>query len=209
MPAPLVSQPLEEQARRIAQALHDEVGQLLTAAYISLSNACAEVPPAAQGQLAGVRQHLEAIEEQLRHLAHELRPRILDDIGLVPAIEFLADGVQKRRHVAVTVDATVERRLSALVETTVYRFVQEALNNAGRHAHASRIVIGVGNTRRLLRCTIQDDGVGFDPAMLAQPHHGLGLTGIRDRIDMLGGTLEIDSTPGHGTRLTIIIPFEG
>jgi signal transduction histidine kinase len=200
---------LEQQARRVAQALHDEVGQVLMSAHLALDRARATLPPAARDQLDDVKRSLDGVEDELRRVAHELRPRILDDIGLVAAIEFLAEGVQKRRRVAVSVDANIQRRLPQIVETSVYRLVQEALNNAGKHARASRIAIGLGVTRRLLRCTIQDDGVGFATSLT--PHddnHGLGLAGMHDRVETLGGSLEIDSTPGGGTRVTIVVPID-
>jgi signal transduction histidine kinase len=200
---------LEQQTRRIAQALHDDVGQVLTSAHLALDRARATLPAAARDQLDDVERNLDNIENELRRVAHELRPRILDDIGLVAAIEFVAEGVQRRRRVAVSVDAKLQRRLPQIVETSVYRLVQEALNNAGKHARASRIAIGLGVTGRLLRCTIHDDGVGF-PTSLTSPedNRGLGLAGMHDRVETLGGSLEIDSTPGGGTRVTIVVPIE-
>jgi signal transduction histidine kinase len=200
---------LEQQARRIAQALHDDVGQVLTSAHLALDRARVTLPAAARDQLDDVERNLDNIENELRRVAHELRPRILDDIGLVAAIEFLAEGVEKRRRVAVSVDAKLQRRLPQIVETSVYRLVQEALNNAGKHARASRIAIGLGVTRRLLRCTIHDDGVGFSTSLTPpDDNRGLGLAGMRDRVETLGGSLEIDSTPGGGTRVTIVVPID-
>jgi signal transduction histidine kinase len=202
-------QDLEQQARRIAQALHDDVGQVLTSAHLALDRARAQLPAAALAQLDDVERNLNDIENELRRVAHELRPRILDDIGLVAAIEFIAEGVQRRRGVAVSVDANLQRRLPQIVETSVYRLVQEALNNAGKHARASRIAIGLGVTGRLLRCTIHDDGVGFAASLTSHDdNRGLGLAGMRDRVETLGGSLEIDSTPGGGTRVTIVVPID-
>ena len=200
----------EQQTRRIAQALHDEAGQLLTSAHIALDELALRLPTDARDQLNVVKQHLDRVEDQLRRLAHELRPRILDDIGLIPALEFLAEGVGKRWRVNVSIDAAVGRRLAATVETAVYRLVQEALNNATKHARPSRIAIALTDTAQALRCTIEDDGVGFDSSHVASPFdtQGLGLAGIRDHVEMMGGTLEIESAPRHGTRLTIVIPLE-
>jgi two-component system sensor histidine kinase UhpB len=200
---------LDRQARRIANALHDEAGQLLTAAYISLNEISQELPPAARERLGEVRDHLDRIERQLRSLAHELRPRILDDLGLVAAIEFLAEGVARRRHIVVTTDASVHGRLPAVVETTVYRIVHEALNNASRHGRPRRIGVALNRCVRALHSRIDDDGIGFDMTALDDRggERGFGLLGMRDQIELLGGTFDIDSAPGCGTRLTMTIPL--
>ncbi len=112
-----LSENLELQAKWIAQTLHDEAGQLLTSAHIALAEAIRDLPPPARERLQEVKKHLDGIEEQLRRFAHELRPRILDDLGLVPALEFLAAGVEKRQGISIAVEATLKRRLPAAVET--------------------------------------------------------------------------------------------
>jgi two-component system NarL family sensor kinase len=152
---------LDRQAKRIAHALHDEAGQLLTAAYNSLSEAGRELPPAAAARLGEVRDYLDQLERQLRCLAHELRPRILDDLGLVAALAFLADAVTRRRRLAVSSEGSLHGRLPAVIETTVYRVVHEALNNASRHAQASRIAVVLEHCAGALHCRIDDDGVGL------------------------------------------------
>jgi signal transduction histidine kinase len=200
---------LDRQAKRIAHALHDEAGQLLTAAYNSLSEASRELPPAAAARLGEVRECLDQLERQLRCLAHELRPRILDDLGLVAALAFLADAVTRRRRIAVSSEGSLHGRLPAVVETTVYRVVHEALNNASRHAQASRIDVVLEHCAGALHCRIDDDGVGFDMSALEQRtgERGFGLAGMREQIELLGGTFRVDSAPGHGTRLTMTIPL--
>lgn len=206
----LLNASLERQAGRIAQALHDEAGQLLTSAHIALSEIGEDMPPAGRPRIEQVRAHLDMIEAQLRRLAHEIRPRVLDDVGLVAALAFLADGVEQRWRITVTINATLRQRLPRQIETTVYRIMQEAVNNASRHAHASRIGITLEDSTRTIRCVIEDDGTGFEPAShdVTVAERGLGLTGIRDQLDVLGGTLQIASVSGHGTRLTIVIPLE-
>jgi len=200
---------LERQAKRIAQALHDEAAQLLAAAHIALAEAAGGLPTSARERLQAVGSNLDGIEEQLRRLAHELRPRILDDLGLVPAVRFLADGFGKRHAIAVSVDAMLIR-LPSVIETTVYRVVQEALTNVARHSRARHVGIGLYQVRRVFYCTVRDDGVGFGPSeILAEVgEQGFGLAGARDQITALGGTMEIRSAPGAGTELTIIIPLE-
>ena len=201
---------LEEQAKAIAQSLHDEAGQLLTSAHIALVEAAREMPQAVCDRLHQVRRHLDGIEEQMRRIAHELRPPILDNIRLIPALSFLAEGVERRWGVSVVVQGELTEPLPHHVESAVYRLVQEALTNVTRHARASRVTIRVATNPNSLRCTIDDDGVGFDPAEVPQAaaRPGMGLRGVRDRIEALGGALEISSLPGRGTTLLIVIPLE-
>jgi two-component system, NarL family, sensor histidine kinase NreB len=201
---------LERQAKGIAQALHDEAGQLLTSAYIALANAKQELPPSSHDHLQVVKTRLDGIEEQLRRIAHELRPRILDDLGLVPALQFLADGITQRSGIAVSLESTLTSRLPALIETTIYRVAQEAFSNVRRHASADRVTIHLVHQFRQLRCMIVDNGVGFDThaTLIASQHDGMGLVSIRDRVEALGGTLDVRSAFGGGTQLIVTIPLE-
>lgn len=200
---------LEHEATRIAAVLHDEAGQFLTAAHTTLAGVARTLEPAARERLEEVRHHLDQVEDQLRRLSHELRPRILQDLGLVEAVRFLADGVSGRTGVAIEVDASLDRPCQPLVATAVYRMIQEALTNMTRHARASRAFIVLRQETAGVSCTIRDDGVGFDAA--ADPGgsgRGLGLVGIRDRLESLGATLTISTAPGAGTELRTVIPLE-
>lgn len=201
---------LEEQTRRIAHALHDESGQLLAAVHISLEELCGKLPPSARKDLQKIKQQMDEIEDQLRHFSHELRPTILDDLGLLAALESLAQGASKRSGMSVQVECSNERRLPAPVEIALYRIVQEALTNAARHARASRVQVRIQPEDGRARCRIKDDGVGFDVAsvMNKKGGRGLGLVGIRARLDALGGTFSIRSNPGRGTELQLSIPYE-
>jgi PAS domain S-box-containing protein len=205
-----LNQSLEQQARQIAEALHDEAGQMLISAYIALEHAKRDLSPPAREHLQTIEEHLNGIEEQLRRVAHELRPRILEDMGLVPALRFLADGVSQRSGMAVHVESTLVTSLSPLLEATIYRFAQEMLSNARRHASASHVIICLDHLDRRLRCTVTDDGVGFDaaavPATAEEP--GMGLPSIRARIAVLGGTFRMESAPGRGTKVIASIPVE-
>lgn len=205
-----LNEALERQAREMSQALHDEAGQLLTSAYLALAHAKRELPRSATKHLDLVKLHLDGIEEQLRRLAHELRPRILDDLGLVPALKFLADGIAQRSGLSVRIESSVASRLPALIETTIYRIAQEALANARRHASADHVTLHLVRERRQLRCTVLDNGVGFEPSAArgGSRNEGTGLTSMHDRVEALGGTLKIRSAPGRGTQLTAIIPME-
>jgi len=201
---------LERQAQSIAQALHDESGQMLTAAHLALCDISPDVSDAARKRLDEVRKYLDSIEEQLRRIAHEIRPRLLEEIGLVAALEFLAASVEKRRGLVVTVDAGPLRKLAPTIETTIYRVVQEALNNVTRHAQAACARIQVRRMTNALHCLIQDDGIGFDvDAVLSRRGDtGMGLIGMRERLGILGGRVDVRSAPGRGTDVEVVIPLE-
>lgn len=197
---------LEQEARRIAHALHDEAGQLLVSVHLALAEFGRDVDPEQLAGLQNIQRLLDQVEQQLRQLSHELRPTVLDDLGWLPAIQFLAEGVSKRTQIPVQVHSSVEDRLPPQVETAVYRTVQEALTNATRHSRAARVDIEVDQVDGMLRLLISDDGVGFETGT---GRGGLGLTGMRERADAVGGRLEILSAPGAGTKITLWLPIGG
>jgi len=201
---------LEEEAQRIAHALHDEAAQLLATVHVALASVSGDVSLPAQRRLEEIRGLLDQVESDLRRLSHELRPTMLDDLGLVPALEFLAEGVAKRTGVVVEVTGSTQGRLPSRVETTLYRIVQEALTNAARHGHAAHVEVRLCREPQAIGCCVADDGVGFDAAAVLAPggRHGLGLAGIRERLDPIGGNLEVTSAPGAGTRLSVTVPLE-
>jgi signal transduction histidine kinase len=205
-----LNQRLEEEARRIAHALHDEAGQLLASVHLALAGLAAELAPPERDRLAQVHALVEQVEAQLRRLSHELRPIILDDWGLIPAIEFLAEGVSKRTGVSVVVTGSTGGRLPTQVETALYRTVQEGLTNVTKHAQASRAEVHVQRHPETIVCLIRDNGRGFETSDRPAGTHrqGLGLVGISERIAALGGTLSIASRPGTGTTLEIAIPLK-
>ena len=202
---------LEQEVKRIAHAVHDEAGQLLVAVHLALADLERDLPASLHNRMGRVKELLDQIDEQLRRISHELRPTILDDLGLVPAIQFLADGVSKRANQAIFVHASLKERLPATVETALYRVVQEALTNAAKHSHARNIHIQLDRSGAQVRCAIHDDGTGFDvPAILARKAQGgLGLLGMQERLSAMGGTLHIQSAPSQGTSLLIHVPLEG
>ncbi|MGH9534232.1 MAG: ATP-binding protein [Terriglobales bacterium] len=201
-----INEQLEAETRRLAHALHDEAGQLLAAVYIALDGAVGRLPAAQRPPFAGVRELLAGVEEQVRRLSHELRPTILDDLGLRPALEFLAEGVAQRYGISIAVTGTTGNRLPPALETALYRAVQEALNNVAKHAAASRVLIDLHRNTDKLECTVRDDGAGFDPAC-SDGRQGLGLAGMRERLHSVGGELVIHSAPGSGTELRISAPL--
>jgi signal transduction histidine kinase len=202
---------LEDEAKRIAHALHDQAGTILATAGLELDLAAHELPKGVRERLAGVRRLLDETGEQLRHLSHELRPTILDDLGLLPALEFLAEGVEHRTGVSVQVRGSGRERLPAPVETAIYRIVQEALNNAVLHGGAGLSVeVAVQRSADALRCLVVDDGMGFDvdAAGDAKERRGLGVLGMRERASSINGTLRIESSSGEGTTIEVCVPLD-
>lgn len=199
----------EEEARRIARELHDEASQLLASVHIAVDRLAAEAPTIDRSRVNEIKALLELTETEVRRIAHELRPTVLDDLGLTPALEILAENVSARTGTGVSIDAPLDRRLPALVETALYRIVQEALANATRHGRAAHVGVRVTSDDDRVRCVVADDGGGFVLADVAsRAERGLGLIGIEERLAPLGGKLEIDSAPGSGTRLIVTIPLE-
>jgi two-component system, NarL family, sensor histidine kinase NreB len=202
---------LELESARIAGVLHDEAGQFLTAAHITIADIARDVPPSVQARLQQVRQHLDQVEAQLRRLSHELHPGILDDLGLLDAITFIANSFARRTGILMAIDADLEQPCSRPVAVVVYRLVQEGLTNMGKHSRATSGTIVLKREGSLLRCSIRDDGVGFDPeeALAPDGNRGIGLKLIQDRLEAVSGELQIVSAPGHGTELRMTIPTEG
>jgi len=200
---------LEDQAKHIAYALHDEVTQVLATSHLRLAELATHVPAELQPRIADVRGLLDQIEERVRGLARDLRPTILDDLGLVPALKFLADSASKRWGLSINVAAFLNRRLPALVETVLYRVTQEALTNVGRHAGASQAQVWLTERDGVVVCSVRDDGVGFDAAVVAgNGLRGLGLAGIEERVAQLDGTIHISADQGRGTEIVVEIPLE-
>jgi two-component system, NarL family, sensor histidine kinase DegS len=205
-----LTEALEQEAKRIAHALHDEAGQLLASVHIALESVARDLP-AAQGQrVRGIQGLLDEIENQLRRLSHELRPTILDDLGLVPAVEFLSQGISARTGVPVEVEAGGVRRLPVHVEEVLYRVIQEALTNASKHARATCINVILQQEAREFTCRVRDDGIGFDlrAALAGNDERGFGLINMRERLKFVGGTCVITSSPNQGTEVLVTVPLE-
>jgi signal transduction histidine kinase len=199
---------LEEEIKRIAFAVHDEAGQVLVAVHLALAELARTSSPDQKQQLEHINLLLQQVETQLRQYSHELRPTVLDDLGLIPAIRLLAGAVSARTALPIHVSAELANRLAPATEIALYRIAQEALNNAAKHARASSISIEISEESNGLLCRIQDDGVGFDPKLAERPgpQRGLGLSSMKERLNAIGGTFEIDSIPGRGTRILLRVP---
>lgn len=202
---------LEEEARRIAHTLHAEAEQLLASVHMAVQAASQELPKPNQRRLAEVSALLDQVSDRLRSISHELRPPILDDLGLMPALRALAGGVSRRLAVPITVSGDTIGRLPPATEFAVYRIVQEALNNIARHSKATRASIELTRHLSHIKCRIRDNGIGFDveSARHADRPRGLGFLGMRERLDAIGGTLELKAAPGRGVTLVATIPQGG
>jgi signal transduction histidine kinase/integral membrane sensor domain MASE1 len=200
----------EAERRRLAHELHDEAGQLLASVHLALEAAVTGLPPQFQECFQPVRGHLDAIEAQLRRLSHELRPTILDDLGLLPALRFYVDAVAARTGLRIRVDSSIKERLPPAVETALYRIMQEGLTNITKHAAATHVRLQLWQDARLVHGCLQDDGTGFavDQVVSRTRPRGLGLLGIQERLEALGGTLQITSSSGQGTTLQIMLPAD-
>ncbi len=205
-----LNETLEEEIKRIAYSVHDEAGQLLVAVHLALANVAQELPQAQRAQITQIEDLLNEVEKHLRRYSHELRPTILDDLGWIPAIRFLAEGVSKRANLPIHIETKLTSRLPGAAETTLYRIVQEALTNAVKHAQAKNIWIRAWLKDKVLHCSIRDDGAGFDPhaVQASGSRKGLGLVAMRERLSAVGGTLWIESSQRRGTEILIRLPME-
>ena len=197
----------EQERRAISRELHDQVGQSLNALRVDLGNLAAITPPGNQEAhqfLSTARGLADESIKALRNMALLLRPSMLDDLGLVAAMGWQAREVSRRTGIRVDLIAhEVPEQLPEELKTSAYRVVQEALQNASRHAEAHKVRIAVQQERDRLSLTIQDDGKGFDTQLV----RGLGLLGMEERVKHLGGTFHIQSQIGEGTLLTISLPL--
>jgi signal transduction histidine kinase len=195
----------DEEAKRIARLLHEESGQLLAMVYIALDDFAKSLDD--KEPIGRIKELLDRVEEQLRDLSHELHPAMLDNLGLIPSLEFLGQQVAKRYGIEVATEAQLNHRPPPLVTLTLYRVAQEALNNVARHARASNVIIRILEDEELIQYSIQDNGTGFNSGS-AEKAQGLGLAEIRERVEAIGGNFQVFSAPGEGTKLFITVRQE-
>jgi signal transduction histidine kinase len=202
-----LNETLENEAKRIGQALHNEAGQLLASVHIALAELAPTLPAQAREKVREVVQLLRDSEDSLRDLSHELRPMVLENLGLLPALRFLAEKTARRNNLSIVVRGNNHERMPASIESAVYRSTQEALNNVVKHARARSVRIRVRCSSRGVSCIVQDDGVGLSKPLRREENTGLGLIGIRERMSALGGSFRIVSRPPRGTRLLLVVPL--
>jgi len=201
-----LNEDLEAKLKRIAHALHDEASQLLASVNIAVAEVASELPLEQRGRFDTIQSLLKQTETQIGKQTQELRPTELDNLGLVPALEFLAAQVTRCTGLRVYVAGDSSVRLPGAVETALYRIVQEAVTNAVKHAHAKSVRIELKHSPSKVACSVRDDGSGFDTRRRT---HGLGLIGIRERLNALGGSMHMDSKSRRGTTLLTDIPLGG
>jgi signal transduction histidine kinase len=209
----------EEGKRQLSRELHDEIGQSLALLQFEISHAQAIARRGASGAAGDgdLREHLSRARElaertvqTIRNISLLLRPALLDDLGLAPALQFQLEDFLRRSGIACDcAEEGVADDLPDHVKTCVYRVVQEALHNCEKHSRATRVSVSVRQSTDALVAEVLDNGAGFVYSEQEPPGNaGLGLLGMRERASMAGGSLAVDSAPGRGTRVTLRLPLE-
>jgi signal transduction histidine kinase len=202
-----VVQAQELERQRLARELHDETGQALTSIILGLKpleDALEDAP--SRAALSELREQVVRALQDVRRLAVELRPAVLDDFGLGPALERLTDAFAEQSGIRIAFHSALgEARLPTEMETALYRVVQESLTNIAKHANAQSVSVSVSRRASAIAAVIEDDGDGFDPRAVRK--EAIGLLGMRERLALLDGRLEIESRPGAGTTVVAEVPF--
>ena len=199
----------EAERAAIARELHDELGQVLTALRMDsawMADRLKQTDYEASLRAGAMRDLIDKNIEDVRGLAIRLRPGILDDLGLVDALEWLTTDFEKRTEITSVFEHESVPTLINTVSTAIYRITQEALTNVGRHAGADHVTVRFLKNNRHLTLAVFDDGQGFSMESLAQAE-GLGIVGMQERASLVGGTLKVTSAPGQGTRIDLTIPL--
>lgn len=200
----------EDERRRLARELHDGLGQNLTALkhrLAQLGDGLAPTQRALRDELDAAIALCSGALEDTRNLSRLLRPPMLDDLGLEPALHWLARSIEQAAGMAVVVEIEPLPVLDGELQTLLFRIAQEGLNNAAKHAAAGSVLLRLIARDRRLQLQVIDDGRGFDPGQVASAG-GSGLGSMRERVHLHGGQLELRSSPGHGTRLRATVPLD-
>ena len=199
----------DEERARVARELHDSTAQILTAVMLQLGAAARESTSSAlDARIAILRELAAEALEEVRSLSHTMHPRVLDDLGLVAALDWLARQTRTQSPLDVQVDATdFDPPIPAPLAAALYRVAQEALRNAARHADAKRVDLRLRRDGASAVLEIEDDGQGFDVALAEKRRPGMGLFSMRERIGLVGGRFSVHSTPERGTHVVAIVPL--
>jgi signal transduction histidine kinase len=198
----------ELERRRLARELHDETGQALTSILLGLRGLEDVKDEAAlRASVAEVRELVRSTLQDVRRLAVELRPKVLDDFGLVAALERLTESFAEQTGIRVEFVPNLQGsdRLPGEIETALYRIVQESLTNVVKHARAGNVSIVLTRKPVSVSVVVEDDGVGFEPGR--ETGDGIGLIGMRERVGLLGGRVVLESRPGAGTTFVAEVPL--
>ncbi len=200
----------EEERRRISRDLHDDINQRLAMLVVQAESLEATLPASAVGcskELRSIQDRLTELSDDVRHLAYQFHPSILDDLGLPVALQRLIDECAVRSNLAISLELIAPPKgIPQTVSTCLYRIAQECLANIMKHAHATQARVSLASTVDGITLTVQDDGVGFDTQQAVDNPRGLGLVSMAERVRLVHGTVTIDSTPQQGTRLSIHVP---
>ncbi|OZB91221.1 PAS domain-containing protein [Paenibacillus sp. XY044] len=192
----------EEERRKFSRELHDGIGQSLFSLLIQLDRAIAAPEPEKE-ELRGIREHVAGVIEEVRGLAWELRPSVLDDLGIVPAIRTYIENYASHYGIKVAFECNLRKRLDIQRETVIYRVIQEALTNIAKYADVSEAEVEIREQEEEVVARIRDQGAGFEPSL---PTQGVGRFSMAERARIAGGRLRIDSAPGSGTSVTLTLP---
>ncbi|MFH1909328.1 MAG: sensor histidine kinase [Chloroflexota bacterium] len=200
----------EDERARIARELHDETAQILSAFTLDLATLQSTLPghPDAKLLIERLQTHSRQMSQGLYHLVHDLRPAQLDDLGLVPTLNYLLERDFSPKGLNVSLEVQGEaRRLDPILETVFFRVAQEAVTNVARHAKTKKALIQLVYAPQQITLRVIDSGIGFDPTETFNPPRGWGLAGMRERVESVGGKLRIQSAPGKGTTIEVVVPF--
>jgi len=191
----------EEERRRIARELHDELGQSLAAVKLHLATLGEGLP---EGQRREILEIVDRAIDDTRSLAYSLRPPLLDDLGLLPSLRRLGEMVKTASGLEMHLNLEEGERLPRPVESLLFYFAQEAIRNVKKHAQAKHVVVTLHRELGKVILAVKDDGIGFRP----QDPQGLGLRGIKERVEVTGGRMEVTSSPGCGALVSAEVPYE-
>jgi signal transduction histidine kinase len=200
----------EQEKKRLARELHDELGQMLTAIKLDVDHLAAGpagADAAGSARLAAMRSLVDQTVASTRRISSELRPMMLDDLGLAAAAQWLTESFAKRYGIACALEVEPpELELAEPEATSLYRILQEALTNVARHAQATRVHVRLRRGEGEAWLTVRDDGRGFDPSAPTRPN-AFGLVGLRERAYLVNGRIRIESAPGKGTCVEVVVPL--
>jgi signal transduction histidine kinase len=198
----------DEERARVARELHDSTAQILAAMMLQLGVAARESSsPALDARIATLRELAAEALEEVRSLSHTMHPRVLDDLGLAAALEWIARQTRDQESFDVEVIAEEGPPIPAPLASVLYRVAQEALRNAARHASASRVEILLRRAPGSATLEVCDDGRGFDVRGAEERRPGMGMFSMRERVGLVNGTLVVESAPGRGTRVVATVPL--
>lgn len=201
----------DEERRRISRDLHDDVNQRLAMLTVDLANLEKRISTAPEFLRQGVREAVEqlaALSDDVRSMAYRFHPSILDDLGLSTALQHLVDDFSARTGIRSTfLCEDVEEPLPKDIASCLYRVTQECLGNVAKHAGAPSVKVRIAGEQGIVELSVRDTGMGFDPQRPSPPHAGLGLLNMKERVRLVSGVLEVESSPGQGTTVFVRVPL--